>query len=165
VGRSVWGRCQPGCRRVACDSSSEGRRGRALAMICPRERGGAGLAPAAGLIRSLSAFVGVTHHSPAVSLRTQTGTTGAYERSRRIRRDACRRAGLRGRGRHPSGRARAGGCRRACRCGGRQAGSLTGEPRRRRAESRPRKRRASAARCGGSRPFLSTSWRKAPPWP
>ena len=33
-----------------------GRRVRALGMICPRVRGGAGLAPAAGLIRSLSAF-------------------------------------------------------------------------------------------------------------
>ena len=32
-----------------------GRRVRALGMICPRECGGAGLAPAAGLIRSLSA--------------------------------------------------------------------------------------------------------------
>jgi hypothetical protein len=33
-----------------------GRVERALGMICPRVRGGAGLAPAAGLIRSLSAF-------------------------------------------------------------------------------------------------------------
>jgi hypothetical protein len=33
-----------------------GRRVRALGMICPRVRGGAGLAPAAGLIRSLSAL-------------------------------------------------------------------------------------------------------------
>src|SRR6266545_5656975 len=33
-----------------------GRRVRALGMNCPRVRGGAGLAPAAGLIRSLSAF-------------------------------------------------------------------------------------------------------------
>jgi len=32
-----------------------GRRVRALGMICPRVCGGAGLAPAAGLIRSLSA--------------------------------------------------------------------------------------------------------------
>ena len=33
-----------------------GRRVRAFGMNCPRVRGGAGLAPAAGLIRSLSAF-------------------------------------------------------------------------------------------------------------
>jgi len=33
-----------------------GRRVRALGMNCLRVRGGAGLAPAAGLIRSLSAF-------------------------------------------------------------------------------------------------------------
>jgi len=34
-----------------------GRCVRALLMICPRVCGGAGLAPAAGLIRSLSAFL------------------------------------------------------------------------------------------------------------
>jgi len=33
-----------------------GRRVRAFGMICPRVHGGAGLAPAAGLIGSLSAF-------------------------------------------------------------------------------------------------------------
>ena len=52
----------------------------ALAMICLRVCGGAGLAPAAGLIRSLSALVGVTHYRPAAAVsRTQTGATGPYE--------------------------------------------------------------------------------------
>src|SRR6266511_5561290 len=45
-----------------------GRRVRALGMIRPRVCGGAGLAPAAGLIRSLSALVGVTHYSPAAAV-------------------------------------------------------------------------------------------------
>lgn len=46
-------------------------------MICLRVCGGAGLAPAAGLIRSLSALPGVTHYRPAAAVsRTQTGTTG-----------------------------------------------------------------------------------------
>jgi hypothetical protein len=40
----------------------------------------------------------------------QTGTTGPYERSRRIDRDACRWAGLRGRRRHAPGRARLRSC-------------------------------------------------------
>jgi hypothetical protein len=57
-----------------------GRLMRALGMICLRVRGGAGLAPAAGLIRSLSARLGVTHYRPAAAVsRTQTGTTGPYE--------------------------------------------------------------------------------------
>jgi hypothetical protein len=45
-----------------------GRRVRALGMIRLRVCGGAGLAPAAGLIRSLSALVGVTHYSPAAAV-------------------------------------------------------------------------------------------------
>ena len=54
-------------------------------MNCPRVRGGAGLAPAAGLIRSLSACLGVTHYRPAAAVSLhQTGTTGPYERNRRI---------------------------------------------------------------------------------
>ncbi len=45
-------------------------------MICLHVRGGAGLAPAAGLIRELVRLLGVTHHSPAAAVsRTQTGTT------------------------------------------------------------------------------------------
>ena len=62
---------------VACVTRRvTGRRVRALGMIRLRVCGGAGLAPAAGLIRSLSAFLGVTHHSPAAAVsRTQTGTT------------------------------------------------------------------------------------------
>jgi len=49
-------------------------------MICLCVRGDAGLVPVAGLIRSLSALVGVTHHSPAARfLCTQTGATGPYE--------------------------------------------------------------------------------------
>jgi hypothetical protein len=45
-----------------------GRRVRALGMIRLRVCGGAGLAPAAGLIRSLSALLGVTHYSPAAAV-------------------------------------------------------------------------------------------------
>src|SRR5437879_9456604 len=45
-----------------------GRFVRALAMICLRVCGGAGLAPAAGLIRSLSALAGVTHYRPAAAV-------------------------------------------------------------------------------------------------
>ena len=57
-----------------------GRFGRTLGMICLCEYGDAGLAPAVGLIRSLSALSGVTHHSLAVAVPcTQTGTTGPYE--------------------------------------------------------------------------------------
>ena len=54
-------------------------------------QGDAGLAPAAGLIRSLSARVGVTHYSPAAAVSLhQTGVTGPYEWNRRIRGDARR---------------------------------------------------------------------------
>jgi len=58
----------------------------------PSERqGDADLAPAAGLIRSLSALAGVTHYSPAAAVSLhQTGVTGPYELYRRIRGDACR---------------------------------------------------------------------------
>ena len=57
-----------------------GRFVRAFGMICLCVRGDAGLVPVAGLIRSLSALVGVTHHSPAARfLCTQTGATGPYE--------------------------------------------------------------------------------------
>ena len=52
--------------RVTCRVT--GRLVRALGMICLRVRGGAGLAPAAGLIRSLSALVGVTHYRPAAAV-------------------------------------------------------------------------------------------------
>jgi hypothetical protein len=46
------------CLRVACDSSGDWPRWlRAFLMIRPRVHGGAGLAPAAGLIRSLSALL------------------------------------------------------------------------------------------------------------
>src|SRR6058998_1410798 len=45
-----------------------GRRVRALGMIRLRVCGGAGLAPAAGLIRSLSALAGVTQYSPAAAV-------------------------------------------------------------------------------------------------
>src|SRR6266550_8715855 len=45
-----------------------GRRVRALGVILLRVCGGAGLAPAAGLIRSLSALLGVTHYSPAAAV-------------------------------------------------------------------------------------------------
>jgi hypothetical protein len=50
--QAQWGQL-----RAACDSSGDWPRLRALGMNCPRLRGGAGLAPAAGLIRSSSAFV------------------------------------------------------------------------------------------------------------
>src|SRR5215207_11224439 len=51
-----------------------GRVVRALGMICLCVRGGAGLVPAVGLIRSLSALTGVTHHSLAARFPcTQTG--------------------------------------------------------------------------------------------
>jgi transposase len=51
-----------------------GRVVRALGMICLCVRGGAGLVPAVGLIRSLSALWGVTHHSLAARFPcTQTG--------------------------------------------------------------------------------------------
>jgi hypothetical protein len=54
-------------------------------------QGDAGLAPAAGLIRSLSGLVGVTHCRPAAAVSLhQTGVTGPYEWNRRISRDACR---------------------------------------------------------------------------
>ena len=51
-------------------------------MICPGGAAAPVWRPLAGLIRSLSALVGVTHHSPAAAVsRAQTGTTGPYERS------------------------------------------------------------------------------------
>ena len=56
LGRSVRGRCQPGVVRVARDSSGVRPLVRALAMNRPGVHGGAGLAPAVGLIRSLSAL-------------------------------------------------------------------------------------------------------------
>ena len=80
MGRSVWGRCQPGVAVLLVTRQVTGRRVRALGMIRPGVHGGAGLAPAVGLIRSLSALSGVTHHSPAARFPcTQTGVTGPYE--------------------------------------------------------------------------------------
>src|SRR6266536_2698806 len=68
-----------------------GRLVRALLNDPSERQGDAGLAPAAGLIRSLSALAGVTHYSPAVAVSLhQTGVTGPYELYRRIRGDACR---------------------------------------------------------------------------
>jgi hypothetical protein len=68
-----------------------GRLVRALLNDPSERQGDAGLAPAAGLIRSLSALWGVTHYSPAAAVSLhQTGVTGPYEWYRRIRGDACR---------------------------------------------------------------------------
>jgi len=75
AGGSVWGRCQPACRRAACDSS----RDRPLRVpsewsVC--------VCAAAPVWHPLLAWSGacppegVTHHSPAAAvLRTQTGVT------------------------------------------------------------------------------------------
>jgi hypothetical protein len=68
-----------------------GRFVRALLNDPSERQGDAGLAPAAGLIRSLSALVGVTHYRPAAAVSLhQTGVTGPYEWNRRIRGDAYR---------------------------------------------------------------------------
>lgn len=74
-------------------------------------RGDAGLAAAAGLIRGSYAFRGVTLQSLAAAVSWHSDRRHEpYERSRMIRRDGCRRGGLRGR--HSPGRARLGdrGC-------------------------------------------------------